>query len=554
MDGQTPAGLVSTMLPVAGRHVSWFLRSAGLLLYALGIAKIWTGLGDTRVMAVIDPIVGIQFGHLLLAVGVAELIIAAFCLLTRRWLLATALIAWLSTNFLVYRLGLWWMDWKSPCGCLGNLTDVLHISPQTADNISKVLLVYLLIGSYGLFTWQWRRRSLEMGCVQAREAVRRAPGGTSLLLCWVVAGIGFLPQQGLGGHFKIEGQLKASFYKPDGSLQTTQSFGFVAEVDREAPQWILRTYFSEHRDWYYEITGIGSDTFSVHYNPNVNRSWNMPATVYPGDFPAMHFYPVVAPWLAFCSAHFIAGTGGTNIPFFFFNVASEPEAHVIETEVSLLSSGSPALPSEIRWRVTEERIKSANESPWLRAPLSESEARDRIRDLRYKFKMDSEVGRYVVTARTNIQGVELPLSFSVRKTGHLRLKDKSSRAVSFELLEWKEYLHALLEGSVDRIEWIAGEMLRPAFPKPVDVGDYRLNDMKRGVGFVHYTITNGHWRTNIDEEMLGLLRKQTRNTVSLLRQPQKSRSNLVRITLVVVGLLPLVIFAARKWSCRNSSS
>ncbi len=130
-----------------------------------GIAKIWTGLGDTRVMAVIDPIVGIQFGHLLLAVGVAELSIAAFCFLSRRRLLATALIAWLATNFLVYRLGLWWMDWKRPCGCLGNLTDALHISPQTADNISKGLLAYLLIGSYGLLIWQWRQRKRSLSGV-----------------------------------------------------------------------------------------------------------------------------------------------------------------------------------------------------------------------------------------------------------------------------------------------------------------------------------------------------------------------------------------------------
>jgi hypothetical protein len=58
----------------------------------------------------------------------------------------------------MYRLGLWWMDWKKPCSCLGNLTDALHISPQTADNITKVLLAYLLIGSYGLLLWQWKQR------------------------------------------------------------------------------------------------------------------------------------------------------------------------------------------------------------------------------------------------------------------------------------------------------------------------------------------------------------------------------------------------------------
>jgi hypothetical protein len=59
---------------------------------------------------------------------------------------------------LVYRLGLWWMDWHRPCNCLGNLTDALHISPQAADNVMKVLLAYLLIGSYALLSWHWRQK------------------------------------------------------------------------------------------------------------------------------------------------------------------------------------------------------------------------------------------------------------------------------------------------------------------------------------------------------------------------------------------------------------
>jgi hypothetical protein len=45
---------------------------------------------------------------------------------------------------------MWWMHWKRPCGCLGNLTDALHISPVLADDIMKVVLAYLFISSYGL--------------------------------------------------------------------------------------------------------------------------------------------------------------------------------------------------------------------------------------------------------------------------------------------------------------------------------------------------------------------------------------------------------------------
>jgi hypothetical protein len=106
---------------------------------------------------VIDPIFGVQFGQLFLVVGPAEIVIALVCFFGKRQTLSLLLVAWLSTGFALYRLGLWWVGWKKPCSCLGNLTDALHISPQVADNIMKVLLAYLIIGSYGFLIWRWRR-------------------------------------------------------------------------------------------------------------------------------------------------------------------------------------------------------------------------------------------------------------------------------------------------------------------------------------------------------------------------------------------------------------
>lgn len=133
-----------------------FIGSVSILLGATGIAKIWTAFAHTKVLAEADPITGVSFGHLMLAVGVLELVIASICLFAKSQTLKLGLIAWLATNFVVYRLGLWWIGWKKPCSCLGNLTDALHISPQLADNIMKVILAYLLIGSYGLLFWQCR--------------------------------------------------------------------------------------------------------------------------------------------------------------------------------------------------------------------------------------------------------------------------------------------------------------------------------------------------------------------------------------------------------------
>jgi len=137
--------------------LKWFMPSAGAVLAATGLAKVWSAFGPTKLLAVADPITGLQFGHLMLAVGLLELAIVGICLFSKAHKLPLALIAWLATNFVVYRLGLWLMGWQEPCGCLGNLTDALYLSPQAVDNLMKVILAYLLFGSYGFLLWLWRQ-------------------------------------------------------------------------------------------------------------------------------------------------------------------------------------------------------------------------------------------------------------------------------------------------------------------------------------------------------------------------------------------------------------
>ena len=136
----------------------WFIRTAAVILGITGVAKVWTAFAPTKVLAVADPFTGISFGHLMLTVGVLELIIAIICWFAKSLKLALVLIAWMATNFVVYRCGLLMIGWHKPCSCLGNLTDALHIPPQTADTAMKIILAYLLIGSYATLFWLWRQK------------------------------------------------------------------------------------------------------------------------------------------------------------------------------------------------------------------------------------------------------------------------------------------------------------------------------------------------------------------------------------------------------------
>ena len=126
----------------------FFLFSSAAILTITGTAKILSAWGDSKILTVGDPVTGIPFGGLITTVGLVEIAIALTCLLCKRQAVSLGFVAWFSTNVVAYRVGLWGTGWKKPCNCLGNLTDVVHISPQTADSIMKVLLVYLLLGSY----------------------------------------------------------------------------------------------------------------------------------------------------------------------------------------------------------------------------------------------------------------------------------------------------------------------------------------------------------------------------------------------------------------------
>ena len=158
------------MTPFSKRAL--FILAAGGALAATGAAKAFSAIGPARALDATDPLIAIPFRQLLLLVGLGELLIAFFCLFTDRRRCSLLAVTWISTNFLVYRLGLWFIGWHRPCGCMGNLTDLLHISPQLADNIMKVVLAYLLAGSYGILLWQWRQaRAVEAVPVREPEVV-----------------------------------------------------------------------------------------------------------------------------------------------------------------------------------------------------------------------------------------------------------------------------------------------------------------------------------------------------------------------------------------------
>lgn len=135
----------------------YFVLTAAVILGITAVAKIASVFSSAPLMLLPDPLIGLSFRRLLLLAGLVELVIACLCLFTTNLKRNTFLIAWMSTSFLMYRVGLWLIDWHRPCHCLGDLTEMLHMSPKLADDLMKGVLLYLLLGSYAGLFWIWKQ-------------------------------------------------------------------------------------------------------------------------------------------------------------------------------------------------------------------------------------------------------------------------------------------------------------------------------------------------------------------------------------------------------------
>ena len=137
----------------------WFVVSAAVILSLAGLAKVCSSFGTTRLLTEVDPVFGVKFRQMMMAVGLLEIAIALVCVLAvfKKWSsLSLALVAWIATSFLAYRVGLALMDWHRPCNCLGGLTESIGIPPAVADSAMKCVAIYLLAGSYALLFMEWR--------------------------------------------------------------------------------------------------------------------------------------------------------------------------------------------------------------------------------------------------------------------------------------------------------------------------------------------------------------------------------------------------------------
>jgi hypothetical protein len=138
-------------------RIRMFLISSGLMFFVTANAKFISASGSAPILQSVDPILGVPFATIFWIAGWIELIVAYYCIAGKNVIIQIGIVAWLATNFLMYRICLQLIGYRTPCACLGNLSDSLHISAQTADTAMKLVLAYLLIGSFACLLYLWKR-------------------------------------------------------------------------------------------------------------------------------------------------------------------------------------------------------------------------------------------------------------------------------------------------------------------------------------------------------------------------------------------------------------
>jgi hypothetical protein len=155
MNDRAPGGAESEIM------TNVYLYSVGVILALTGAAKLISSLGSALILRMTDPILAISVRNIFWISGLLELIVATYCVFGRSVSARAIMVAWLATTFGLYRISLLWVDYRRPCICLGEITDELHIPQGVADMIMKVILVYLLLGSYGILARLiFKKRSL----------------------------------------------------------------------------------------------------------------------------------------------------------------------------------------------------------------------------------------------------------------------------------------------------------------------------------------------------------------------------------------------------------
>jgi rRNA maturation protein Nop10 len=134
-----------------------FALIAGTLLLASALGSCLIATGDSQLLTLPDPLLGIRLRLVVLALGLGEMLVALICLFGKPRVIQLVLVAWLTMNWAVYRLGLVWTNSDVRGSALGRLTDPLRLAELGVGRWGQWLPALLLTGALVLLLAHWRQ-------------------------------------------------------------------------------------------------------------------------------------------------------------------------------------------------------------------------------------------------------------------------------------------------------------------------------------------------------------------------------------------------------------
>jgi len=333
-------------------------------------------------------------------------------------------------------------------------------------------------------------------------------------------------------------------------MQVKQTRQFKVSLDKN--QWFMRVRFDP--DTYTEIWGYDGDTYSATYAPygedkDLNRDDlpvgvrnGGPASVWPYQFPPDEGGGFMVPWLAFCSFSFSAENPDEDIPEPGAPASMYPVAHICEARARFLP-GRLKLPSSVTFTTETERLRVAGQHPMLRKEImSTREVNSRLKDYRRIYPPGLVMGEYNALTTTNLSGVVIPLTFEYKNYSLLKSPVKAGET---QVGNTNTYLSVHYQGTVSRVETVAGEFPAVEFKRWMSVADHRLNDRELNIDLVNYWITNGVWQTEVTDDMRVLLEAR-RAEIRKKRRALLIKRVGIMLAMAAVALAPGIIYYLRR--------
>jgi hypothetical protein len=296
---------------------------------------------------------------------------------------------------------------------------------------------------------------------------------------------------------------RAQRYEVEGSLRLAVNganhsrCNFTVAVDGE--KWKIKAIYKPN--WYVETTCDGTNCYDLLHDPNVDiqpeETRSTTSMITAGTQPVDANWYTRLLWFAFASGHFLDQLHGNSMPGPWMEPRTDPIAHALTLSVKQSSSPS-RLPLEAMFRVSaalSNKIRTnevlfTDSLPWITRKRA-------IRQRLALYKDGALLGEYVVQTLTNVVGLELPLTWSLRSCDPTGAKKTNA----CDLLEYS--------CEVTRISQDVGDTSSPQISTRLFVTDTRFRSKAHSVDYIAYVVTNNMWPAATDTNLLRLLDKKT---------------------------------------------